>query len=628
MSAIDIARREFFKTLQPPKKMTLSEWADDKFYLSAESSAEAGRWHTLPYQKGIMDAITDPAIEQVSVQKSARVGYTKIMNAAIGYYIDQDPCSIMVVQPSIEDAQGYSKEEIAPMLRDTPALRNLVSDAKTKDGENNILQKNFPGGTLGIIGAHSGRGFRRVSRRVVIFDEVDGYPASAGDEGDQIKLGIKRTEYFWNRKILAGSTPLIKDHSRIERLFLSGDQRRYYVPCPHCGEMQYLKFKNLHWDQDKPETAYFACEINGCVIEHKDKRSMIEKGEWRGTAPFDGKHASFHIWAAYSYSPNASWAQLAKEFLEAKHDPELLKTFINTALGETWEEEYTAKLGASDLEARAEIYPLGTAPSGVLFLTAGVDVQDNRFAVTIDGWGVGEESWTVSHQEIFGDPSQSAIWNQLSNLLNQPVKIEGSDAFVKIRAACIDSGGHFTHEVYQFARENKSRLWVAVKGASQRGKPAIGKPSSVDINFKDKALKRGARVYVLGVDTIKSTIFARLKHNKPGPGYIHFSHELKREYYDQLTAEKQITRFVKGFPVKEWTKKPGARNEALDTKVYSYAALQLYISRHNRQTFWAQMEKLIEIKPENDQDKRNSGQSDKNKPTIQIRKNFVTGFLG
>lgn len=628
MAAIDLAKSDFFKALRPPRKMTLSEWADEHFYLSAESSAEAGRWHTLPYQKGIMDSITDPAIEQVTVQKSARVGYTKIMNAVIGYHIHQDPCSIMVVQPSIEDAQGYSKEEIAPMLRDMPALRGLVSDSKTKDGENNILQKNFPGGTLGIIGAHSGRGFRRVSRRIVIFDEVDGYPVGgAGDEGDQIKLGIRRTEYFWNRKILSGSTPLLKDHSRIERMFLSGDQRRYFVPCTQCGHFQYLQWKNLHWPEDKPEEAYFVCEAEGCVIEHKDKRSMIERGEWRSTAPFNGKHASFHIWAAYSYSPNASWAQLAKEFIESKHDPDLLKTFVNTCLGETWEEEYSAKLGASELEQRAEIYQSGTAPAGVLVVTAGVDIQDNRFAISRYGYGAGEEAWIIDHQEIIGDPSKADIWRQLTTVLTQPIPLESGAGALRVKCACIDSGGHFTHEVYQFARENRLKNWFAIRGASQRGKPAVGKPTSVDLNFKDKALKKGAKVYVLGVDTIKSTIFARLKHNTPGPGYIHFNNDLPSDFFEQLTSEKQITRYVRGFPIKEWVKKPGARNESLDTKVYAYAALQLFISRHNRATFWEQMAKIAPDKLENVQDKGKSGQASKNKPTISMtKKNFVMGF--
>lgn len=626
MTALERVKAAFFNAFRPPKKLTLSQWSDEHFYLSAESSAEAGKWHTIPYQRGIMDTISDPRIEEVWVMKSARVGWTKILNATVGYYISEDPCSIMVVQPTIEDAKGYSKEEIAPMIRDCPILRPLVSDAKTKDGENNILQKNFPHGTLGLIGANSGGGFRRVSRRVAGFDEVDAYPASAGDDGDPIKLGIRRTEYYWNRKILGGSTPLLKDTSRIEKKFLAGDQRRYFVPCPHCGEFQYLKWKNLHWEEGRPETAYFACEVNGCVIEHKDKRSMIEKGEWRSTAPFNGKYASFHIWAAYSYSPNATWSHLVTEFLESKHDPLLLQTFVNTALGETFEEEYSAKVGASDLEKRAELYEVGTAPEGVLLAVAGVDVQDNRFAISRYGFGVGEESWLIDHQEIYGDPSRPEIWAQLSTVLSDPIPRE-KGGFLKVRSAAIDSGGHFTHEVYQFARENATKGWFAIRGASQRGKPAIGKATIVDIKMNGKVLKRGAKVFVLGVDTIKTTLFARMKHNQPGPGYMHFPVDVPKDFFDQLTAEKQVTRFVKGFPIKEWTKKAGARNEALDTKVYAYAALQFYMLRFNRKTFWEQMLKLAGISAEQDQTKGNSGQAKQNRPTIaQNKKNFVTGF--
>ncbi len=595
MGAIDLLAKSFFATLRPPPKLSLSQWADQFAYLSAESSAESGRWHTLPYQKGPMDAITDPRIEQVSFMKSARVGYTKIINHAIGYHIHQDPCSIMVVQPTLEDAGGYSKEEIAPMLRDTPCLQGLVQDAKAKDGSNTILQKIYPGGTLGIVGANSPRGFRRVSRRIVIFDETDGYPASAGTEGDQIKLGIRRTEYFWNRKIIAGSTPTIKGHSRIERMFEQGDQRRYFVPCPHCGEMQYLKWKNLQWPDGKPSEAFFVCEKNGCAIEHKDKRKIIELGEWRATAQGTGRHVSFHIWAAYSYSPNASWGDLATEFLEAKKDQESLKTFVNTVLGETWEEQYSSKVGADDLKSRAEVYPAGSAPAGVLIVTAGVDIQDNRIAVKRVGYGRNDEKWIISHQEIFGDPAAPEIWTQVQNLLLEPIPHETLGK-ISVAAAAFDSGGHFTHEVYQFTRLHRGRNWIAVKGSSQRNKPAISKPSKVDINFKGTALKSGASLYMVGTDTIKSTLYGHLKKNEPGHGFVHFHHELTDEYFEQLTAEKQITRFVRGFPVQEWTKKPGQRNEALDCFVYSFAALQYYQSKFNRSTFWDQMQKLLEAK--------------------------------
>ena len=249
--------------VQATQKAELSEWADENAFLSAESSAEGGRWRTLPYQKGIMDAITDPGIEQVTVMKSARVGYSKILNHVVGYHVHQDPAPIMLVQPTIEDAQGYSKEEIAPMLRDTPVLRGLVSEAKAKDGANTILQKQFPGGTLSLVGANSPRGFRRVSRRIVLFDEVDGYPPSAGSEGDQIKLGIRRTEYYWNRKIVSGSTPTVKDFSRIEKMYNQSDMRRYYVPCPDCGHMQYLRWANIRWFDDDPSTASYCCEKCG-----------------------------------------------------------------------------------------------------------------------------------------------------------------------------------------------------------------------------------------------------------------------------------------------------------------------------------------------------------------------------
>ena len=320
MTSIFDLEKKAYAAFLPPKKLSLSAWADEYAYLSVESSAEGGRWRTLPYQKGIMDAVTDPNVEQISVMKSARVGYSKILNHIIGYHIHNDPTSIMLVQPTIEDATGYSKEEIAPMLRDTKCLQGLVSDAKAKDGQNTLLQKLFPGGNLTLVGANSPRGFRRVSRRIVLFDETDGYPASAGTEGDQIKLGIKRTEFFANRKIVAGSTPTVKDFSRIEKLFNQTDQRRYYVPCPNpkCNHMQYLRWANFECFENDPSTTIYKCEKCNHHIPHTKKRWMVERGEWRATAPYNGKHVGFHIWAAYSYSPNASWQNLMEEFLAVR----------------------------------------------------------------------------------------------------------------------------------------------------------------------------------------------------------------------------------------------------------------------------------------------------------------------
>ena len=293
---------------KPPPRLSLSEWADKEFVLSAETAAEPGRWRTLPYQKEIMDAITDPAVTQISVLKSARIGFTLCVSAAIGYFICQDPSSVLVVQPTVDDAKNFSKEAIAPMLRDVPALSRIVfrdvEDKGPKDPSNTLTHKAFPGGVISLVGANSGAGFRRISRRVVIFDEVDAYPPSAGSEGDQIKLGTKRSEAFWNRKIIAGSTPLLAGLSRIEEMYGQGDQRRYFVPCPQCGHMAPLVFSgddghSMKWPSGKPKEAFFACQASGCVIEHKDKRSMVTAGEWRAAAPFTG-HASFRIWSAYS----------------------------------------------------------------------------------------------------------------------------------------------------------------------------------------------------------------------------------------------------------------------------------------------------------------------------------------
>lgn len=603
----------------PPQKMRLSEWSDEYAYLSAESSAEAGKWRTIPYQRGIMDAVTDPGVEQISVMKSARVGYTKIINNTVGYFIHQDPCSVQVVQPTIEDAQGYSKEEIAPMLRDTPVLAGLVSEVKSKDTDNTILQKAFPGGILALVGANSGRGFRRVSRRVMIFDETDGYPASAGTEGDQIKLGIKRTEYYWNRKIIAGSTPLIDETSRIQKLFNQSDQRRFFVPCPHCDAPQFLKWGGkdekfgIKWPDAEPEKAYYVCEKNGCVIEHKDKRWMIEEADrrqqanpkcpygWKATAPGNGKHAGFHIWAAYSYSPNATWGDLAREWIDSKDDPKTLQTFVNTALGEVWTQNYSAKIGAEGLAARAENYKLLNIPARGLILTAGVDVQQNRIAVKVKAWGEGEESWLINYTEIHGDPadiSKAGPWAQVDSVLLQEYQHE-SGAKLKVQATAVDTG-HFTHEAYIFCRARKRRRVIAIKGSSTAGKAAIGKPSLQDINYKNQVIQKGVSLFLLGTDTIKNTIYGRFKmEKKEGPGVCHFPiGGLPDNYYKMLTAEKQVTKYVNGFPKRYWWKKDGDANEAFDCEVYAYAALQYYYTRTNRNTVWLQARQILDnLKP-------------------------------
>lgn len=570
---------------KPPPRLTLSEWADEHFYLSAESSAQAGRWHTLPYQKGILDAITDPAVTSVSVMKSARVGYTKCMNAAIGYHMHQNPCSILVVQPTVEDAKGYSKEEIAPMLRDCPALAGILFEDQEekgpKDSANTIQHKRFPGGVLSLIGANSGAGFRRISRRVVIFDEVDAYPPSAGQDGDPIKLGTKRTEFFHDRKIIAGSTPLIAGHSRIEELYLAGDQAHYFVPCPHCGHMDQLVFTErdsgghfMVFDKEDPSGAHFVCSKNGCVIEHKDKRAMVSAGEWRSSKPFTG-HRSFHIWAAYSFSPNATWADIASEFLEAKRlGRETLKTFINTVLGETWQESGEAP-DWERLYQRRELYQVGTVPAGVKFLTAGVDVQKDRWVYEVVGWAPGKESWSVDAGVIMGDTSNEQAWLALDELLGRQYNSATGTPFT-IRMLAVDSGA-FTQAVYNWARRHQSNRVIAVKGSST-ARTLTSSPTPVDVTFGGKRIARGAKVWPVGVDIAKTELYGWLRLNPPiesyayPPGFCHFP-EHPPEYFRQLTAEHLVSAVNrKGYRVHEWQKIPGRENHWLDCRVYARAA--------------------------------------------------------
>lgn len=575
---LDVLTRASMLRWRPPPKRTLSEWADEHFRLSAESAAEPGRWHTLPYQRAIMDAITDPTVSQISLMKSARVGYTLLVSAAVGYFIHQSPCSILLVQPTVDDAKGFSKDTIAPMLRDVPVLAEIVFDDEDggpkgpKDSGNTILAKRFPGGVLQLIGANSGSGFRRVSRKVVIFDEVDAYPPSAGNDGDPIKLGIKRAEYFWDRKIIAGSTPLVAGSSRIADLYEQGDKRKFFVPCPQCGHMAPLVWSDQeagHWiefEPEHPEDAHAVCQLNGCAVEHSQKRDMVAGGEWRAEKPFAG-HASFHISALYSYSPNASWGQIASEFLDAKRNPETLRVFVNTVLGETWQERGEAPEWKR-LHERGEPYPVGTVPDGAKFMTAGIDVQKDRWVYEVVAWGEGKESWSVDAGVIPGITSNETEWAKLDVFLNQTYTTAAGHPMA-VRMLAIDSG-YNTQSVYNWARRYVGRV-IAIKG-SATAKTLIGSPTPVDVTFGGRRIARGCKVWPVGVDIAKSELYGWLRMPDPGPGWCHFpQHE--EEYFKQLTAEQLVTHTnAHGFTTYEWQKLPGRENHWLDARVYARAA--------------------------------------------------------
>jgi terminase, large subunit len=581
--------------LRPPPRLSLSEWADRHYYLSSKSAAEPGRWRSLPYQRGIMDAMADPFVRRVSIMKSARVGFTEMGLALFAYHIAHDPCQIMIVQPTVEDAEGYSKEQLAEMLRTVPAVRGLVSEQGVKTSEQTILLKSFPGGVLSMVGANSGRGFRRVLRRVVFFDEVDAYPASAGTEGDPIKLGEKRAETFWNRKIIAGSTPLTAGASRIEELFEAGDQERYTVPCLHCGRFDFLRFNVqrggeddsdtadeqghlMRWIKGRPETACFMCRGCGCAMEEAGKREMLEEGDWRAYAPYID-HRSFHIWAAYSMSPNTTWASIASDFVAAKREgTEKLKTVINTLFGETWKETGEAP-NHELLYQRREQYPIGTVPAGVIVLTCGVDVQKDRLVPEVVGWGANKENWSIEIGEIHGDTSlltgETSPWVKLGELLNR--QFPGAEGRVFTIAMMAVDSGYNTQVVYTWCRQHPKTRVMACKGVPGRHRPIVDTPSKVDVTINGRRLQRGYMVWPIGVDVAKGELYGWLQLQRgvgdPPPGWCHFP-EHGEEYFLQLTAEHLVKVVNKKTrrTFLEWHVLPNRENHYLDTRILARAA--------------------------------------------------------
>ena len=530
--------------------------------MSPESSAEAGQWRTsrAPYQKEIMDAFNEPNIERIVVMTSSQVGKTEILLNAIGYYIDQDPSPMMCVQPTLQMGQSFSKDRLAAMIRDTDKIRDCVKDARSRDSGNTTMHKKFAGGHISIVGSNSASGLASRPIRILLMDEVDRYEASAGAEGSPVSLAIARTKTFSNRKIFLCSTPTIKGLSAIETAFEESDKRYYEVPCPECNHYQVLKWKNVVWDDDKPETASYACEDCGSVIDESKKQWMLKHGRWTPTAE-SSNTAGFHI--SELYSVWSKWSDMAKNFLEAKKQPEMLKTWINTALGESWEEQGDAVEYESLLERRLN-YDHTTIPEDVLIITAGCDVQKDRIEVQTVGWGKQYEAWVIDYKIFWGDPNAQNVWSDLDAYLKKRFKTE-SERMIPISCCTIDSGGHHTNMVYHFTKPRQSRRIFAIKGLSQAGKPIANRPTFVG---KNKAV-----LYGVGTDSAKEAIFARLSC-EPEDSTLHFCLDLDEEYFKQLTAEKRITKFVRGKKSLVW-KQIRPRNEALDTLVYNFAAIYI-----------------------------------------------------
>ncbi|KEO84767.1 phage terminase large subunit family protein [Tumebacillus flagellatus] len=553
----------------PPPPLTVSEWADEHRRLSPESSAAPGRWRTdrAPFQREIMDSVNDPESETVIVMSSAQVGKTELILNTIGYFMDHDPSPIMLIQPTLEMAETFSKDRLAPMLRDTPKLRSKVKGAKGKDSGNTLLHKNFAGGQITMAGANSPASLASRPIRVVLLDEVDRYPASAGTEGDPVSLVSKRTTTFWNRKRIMVSTPTIAGASRIEDEYLSSTMEEWCLPCPSCGEYQPLEWSRVHL-----EDAKMACECCGFHFSEFEWKNGVQKGKW--IAQQESTKRGFHL--NELASPWKRWTQIIAEYNEAKDDDEMLKTWWNTALGLPWDEMEQH----ADEEDRIEITEKGlcdrqedyraVVPDDVRVLTAGVDVQGNRLEVEVVGWGRGKESWGIEYRQIVGDPAKPEVWAKLDEYLDR-IWRRADGMGLRVASTTVDSGGHHTTEVYRYCVEREYRNVWAIKGKGGYGVPVVGRVSETP--------REKAHLFIIGVDDLKGKLMTRLKAQVPGPGYCHFPSDPERgydeTYFKGLLSEKKVIRRHRGVKRIKWVKKSNVRNEPLDLRNYATAALEI-----------------------------------------------------
>lgn len=596
--------------LRPNPTLSGSEWADEYYFLSSESSAIPGKWQTYPWQKEPLDAMTvhenkvyikkdinsdtfsgyDDLIEKEMVvstvvfQKPTRVGYTKILSAVAAYYIHQRPSVQLHYQPNADEAKGFAEDEFEPMIRDNTVISELIQTPNIRGRrkpQEKTIKKLYPGGYVEFLGAESDRNFNRRTARVVSGDEIDTWKKEAGNAGDTVTTMMRRTSDFWDRKNILGGKPIGAEYnpkeeedlaagiSVVNYWFKKGTQEHRYLPCPHCHQYQKFESENLVWDKDQdenkktikhyPNTAHFQCKSCGKKIYDKHKRQMDKQGIWivENIEAIEDKIRSFHIWAMLSYSPNVTWPDIAKEFLQSKKSRLKLKTYHSEVLARTWEEDYE-KVDIGDFESRKELYT-AQVPEGVLILTFGADTQDDRIECEVIGWGEAEESWSIEYKVFHGDTSKPEVWERFDEFLLKTYTHE-SGGLMRVYCGCVDTGGHRAKSVYGFCKPRFARRVFAIKGAKAIDAPIAPRLAS----RKNKA---NVPLYMVGVNQAKDVIYSHIMTEAFGPGYMHFPEEpiYNDEYFKQLTAEKR-SKDGRWVPTR-------SRNEALDCRGYGYSSL-------------------------------------------------------
>lgn len=590
MPALAAALRRACAYLRPPPELTPSQWAEQHVRIPIGNAVPGLiRFDNAPYQREPLDRLVDPDCERITLMWAAQVGKTQLALCGQGYHIAMRPASQMMMQPSETDLLVWLNTKFQPMVDANRVLQARLARPRSREGINNSTMKSYPGGFMMFSWAGSPRTMRGRSAPIIVVDEVDGYQATA--EGHPVSLIWQRAATFGEqKKLLEISTPTVKGASYIEDAFEAGDQRRFWVPCPDCGEHQVLRWSQVSWQgredeaaEQRPETARYCCAHCGSLWDDGQRKAAIRAGEWRAAKPFRG-HASYHL--NEMYSTFRRLRDIVRSYLDKKAAGDL-QTFVNVSLAETWEET-GERADATGLMARMEDWggraddALATdegdapasgvvAPAGVLVLTAGVDMQQDRLEVEVVGWGEGEESWSVAHQVLWGDPLQGDVWEDLEALLESRWR-HASGAWLPITATCVDTGGTggSTQAAYDWLKGRAGRRVFGIKGVGGWGRPIVSAPS------RKRSGRRGRKIdlFLVGTDEAKLVVMRRLALAEPGPGYCHFPVGRDADWFRQLTAEKLVTRYVKGFPVREWHKTE-ERNEALDCRVYALAALKI-----------------------------------------------------
>ena len=568
-----------FAFLKPPAELSISEWSDEFRRLPPEV-ANGGRYRTArtPYLKEVMDACADPNTREVWVMKSAQVGFTELINNVVGYYSAHKPSSILVALPRVEDAEIWSKEKFAPMIRESPVLSHAYSEAKGRNESNTIRYKRFKGGWIAVIGVESPRALRMRSGKVVCCDEVDAYTHDSGGEGDPVSLLRKRQTTFHDRVFLAGGTPKTKDDSTIEKGYESGDRRQYHVPCPHCGHEDIFRWEDLDFsNKGSINDPVIECKSCNELMHDRHKSAMLKKGRWIAERNFHGV-ASFRI--SQLYSPWVSWAETVREFLRLKRiGPEGIKAFKNTVLGETYLDN-TTNAEPQVIETRERFMSFQgndlTIPDEVLFVTFGCDVQDDRIEMEIVGWAEEQESYSLDYIVHTGRFVSNPVQDKIIEVYKREYKTV-SGYTVPMLCGGIDSGdGDVTHAVYAFCKPfMKTRGGILpFKGSNSIQAPAWSMPAKPSRKERDRI-----KPYMIGVSQLKKAVMDRLQIPEPGPRYCHFPSHYERRYFEGITAERLVTEYNKGrYPQKVW-KKIRDYNEPLDCRVYALAAQMICSNR-------------------------------------------------